>query len=413
MGLEEIHVHRRFPEHMAHTGLGPGTEQLVVQIQPLCQLHDDLVIRPGLAQGGDHWLGPLAVAAAEHLELAALEAGTAGQHDVRQLGGVRQEQVDVHEEVQLLERLLQLLVGVEHPVVHPVGPHGLDGVWGALPDLPGQVAPLHLPHHLVPQGEALRPHRAGLALGVLLKGELVVQGGEARHGVGVGQRAGDHAAGAVIAAHEGGQGHHRPVGLHPVLVVDQGGPGLVDGQGGVVVDHPGGLPHLVGGDAGELLHPLGGESHDIVPIGLVAVDVLPDVVVVHPVVDDQLPPQAQGQGAVGARPGAQVQVAHLLRRRGDAGVDDDDLHPLLPGPLQPGDHQVGGVIGVAAPPQKHPRPPQVRGGEVRAGGQAPGHDGGGEAGGGLGAVVHRAEGVAQPLQKGPVPLVVAGVEGHR
>ena len=151
VGLEEIHVHRRFPEHMAHTGLGPRTEQSVVQIQPLCQLHDDLVIRPGLAQGGDHWLGPLAVAAAEHLELAALE-GLEQQGSTMSASlavSVRNRSMSTKKS-SCFERLLQLLVGVEHPVVHPVGPHGLDGVGGALPDLPGQVAPLHLPHHLVP-----------------------------------------------------------------------------------------------------------------------------------------------------------------------------------------------------------------------------------------------------------------------
>ena len=76
-------------------------------------------------------------------------------------------------------------------------------------------------------------------------------------------------------------------------------------------------------------------------------------------------------------------------------------------------HQVAGDPRVGAPAQEHPRPPQIRPDHLRAGGALPGQDRGGEAGGGLAAVIHRAEAVRKPLQEGPVPLVVAGVEGHR
>ena len=70
------------------------------------------------------------------------------------------------------------------------------------------------------------------------------------------------------------------------------------------------------------------------------------------------------------------------------------------------------IVSIIAPSEENASISQVGGGTICAGGQPPGHDCGGEAGGGLGAVVYGAEVIAQPLEEGAVPLVVAGVEGH-
>ena len=107
-----------------------------------------------------------------------------------------------------------------------------------------------------------------------------------------------------------------------------------------------------------------------------------------------------------------MEVCVLFGGGGDAGVDDDDLHAPLPGLFHALGGQVLAVVAVMAPAQEEAGIAHVGGHEGLAGGAAPGHDGGGEAGGGLGAVVHRAEGIGQTLEDGSVPLVVAGVEGH-
>ncbi len=208
------------------------------------------------------------------------------------------------------------------------------------------------------------------------------------------------------------QGRDGPVVLQAVLVVGDGGAGLVGGDGSGVPDHLTGFEHLGVGHPGEPLHVVFAEARGIGGVRLEAVDVVPDEVPVDPAVLDEDIAHAQRQRPVGARPGPQVQVGQLFHRGGDPGVDDDELGARRLGPLGGLGVEIAGIVPLEGPAQV-----QIAVGHVRPGQLArrhlPGHPARRHAGGGLGAVVEGAEGVGEPPQPGAVPLVVAAEEGHR
>ena len=113
-------------------------------------------------------------------------------------------------------------------------------------------------------------------------------------------------------AHQRGQAGHGPRGvaapvhtLHAVVQADGGG------LGAAVV--PGKLADLLDGQAAHLCGPLGRPLQGALPELRPAQGVAFDVVVVQPVVRDELVHQRQSQGRVGARQQLQVFMAFVGR----------------------------------------------------------------------------------------------------
>ena len=150
-------------------------------------------------------------------------------------------------------------------------------------------------------------------------------------------------------AHQAGQHRHQAHGvaaaahaLHAVVQADGGGPGVR-----VVARQ---AAHLVGRDAAHRGHALGRPGQGLVAQLVPTVDVASDVVVVEPVVGDQLVHQPQRQRAVGAGQQRDVLVA-LLGRLGAARVDAHQLRAGALGLLREGPEVQAAGDRVAAPDQ--------------------------------------------------------------
>ena len=219
------------------------------------------------------------------------------------------------------------------------------------------------------------------------------------------------AAYPVVVAGDGRQSHDGPVILHPIFVVGQGGAGLVDGHGPVLMDHAAGLHRLAVGHAGDGLQIGLIEAGHVLRKGVKALHVLVDVLPIDPVVLDQDVCHGQSQGPVGASPGPQVDVRQLFHGGGDPGIHDDEFHAPGLGLIRFLSIEIPGMVGVEGPAQVHAAVGHIPLGSP-AGGDFPGHKAGGEAGAGLRGVVLRPEGERQAVQPGPKPLGVAAEEEH-
>ena len=156
-------------------------------------------------------------------QFAPLHRAAGGQDDVGVSGSVGSEQVDIHDEVELLDGFQEARGVREHAVVEPEAHEAAQGVRVAGVDVPGKVHRLSLIDHLCPHREALGAHarrevapRAGHL-------ELAVAGHEPAPRLQPTDRLHHVAPGYVPVAGEPHQRGGRPLVLHAVGVVHYGG----------------------------------------------------------------------------------------------------------------------------------------------------------------------------------------------
>mmetsp|Transcript_26216 Transcript_26216/g.61865 ORF Transcript_26216/g.61865 Transcript_26216/m.61865 type:complete len:371 (-) Transcript_26216:639-1751(-) len=182
------------------------------------------------------------------------------------------------------------------------------------------------------------------------------------------------APGAGQAGQQRDQPHRIAATAHALQAVVH-----ADGRGGGRAVVAGQAAHLVGADAADLGHPLGRPGQRLGAQLLPAVDMAVDVVLVQPVVRDQLMHQAQRQRAVGARQHGDVLVA-FVGRLGLARVDADQLGAVTLGLVGISPEVQVGRDAVAAPDDDElgaREMPRVHAELVAIGGRQAGRAGGG------------------------------------
>ena len=134
---------------------------LVVEPQLVGQSEDDVEVRTRLTQRLDDRSGVDDVLLRIAAQLAPFERRAGGEDDIGMLGAVGEEEVDVHDEVQLVDGGEEAFGVGPQPVVHAESHQSPQGI--RLPGgyLPGDVHRLAFVHHLRPYREAgLRPGAA-------------------------------------------------------------------------------------------------------------------------------------------------------------------------------------------------------------------------------------------------------------
>ena len=179
-------------------------------------------------------------------------------------------------------------MGIEH----------FQGIGGSGENCPWQIARLHLADQTVPQRESPTADGQGTVFGIFLHGKFRLHRLKTADGVGIGEISRHHAAGTVIAAGNGRQRHHCPVVLHAVLEVHQGRVGGIDGKRQVFSHHFRRQSDFLRSKPGDLRRFFRRKLLHIRPICLKPIDMFPDVVMVNPVVMDQLTTQTQRQCTV-------------------------------------------------------------------------------------------------------------------
>ena len=406
-----VQVNGEIPENILHGILIAGTQHRVVNAHDIGQFRNDVHIALAFTQRLYHRVGIHDHGTRIPLELTAFQRCAAGQHDVRPLGAVGHEQVNIHEEIEFLERLKDFLIFRKHPVVHAVGVQGLDGVFILVQDVLGQVVGLHVPSQFIPQRVHIGSDGFVRVLRVGFKHEVsfmrLISGGP----LGKGPLTRVLPARRPDIAGNRQQGHDAAVVLHAVVMVRQRGGAFRDGHGFRVPDHLHRFPDILFRHPGQFLTLLQGVFLNTLGVLLEPVDVLFNILSVNPAVSNQLIGHGQGQGPVRAQPRPQVQVGKPCRSRGNARVHHDifEAGQLLE-LFDPLGQPVHRVVAVGRPADEQLGHDAHA--HFHAGRTLPGHQPRREAGRVFRTVTLRAEGMRKPGQHAPVPLVVSGIEGY-